>query len=394
MKKLLSTTAFLGALALTAGSAEAANLQVNVGGFVDFQAAYIDDDRVGDDTPASAASDANRVNFNTDTEIHFTVEGVADNGLEYGAVIELEADVDNTDVAQNGGDESDKAYLFAQGGWGRVELGNNTDAAEALSVNSATFASGTGGVDGDFYRYAFAPASTSGFVVRPDLPIANAGNGAAINEDGTRVTYYTPRIAGFQGGVSYTPNSGDVGTAAVSGAGFQNVVSGGVNFTTQYDQFAIKLAAAAEIGDEKTDDAFGNEHLGSWEVGGNVSFAGFTVGGSYADLGQIITSTPAAGGLGIATAVVVDDANYWDAGVGYAFGPWSASATYFESEVDNLGATGDNEFTNLVIGTDYKLAPGLVPYAEVSFFEYEGVTGGAADNNDGTAVIVGTQLTF
>ena len=146
MKKLLSTSAFLGALAMTAGHAEAANLQVNVGGFVDFQAAYTSDDRIGTDTGALAGQNANRVNFGTDSEVHFTVEGVADNGLEYGAVIELEADVGNTDNAQNGGLHADKTYLFGQGAWGRVEMGNNTDAAQALGVNSGTFASGTGGV--------------------------------------------------------------------------------------------------------------------------------------------------------------------------------------------------------------------------------------------------------
>src|SRR5258708_8618532 len=103
-------------------------------------------------TPVTDGVNANNINFNTDTEVHFTVEGTADNGMEYGAVIELEADVGATDP-KNGGLNSDKAYLFGQGGWGRVELGDNTDASQALAVNSGTFASGTGGVDGDFYRY-------------------------------------------------------------------------------------------------------------------------------------------------------------------------------------------------------------------------------------------------
>ncbi len=396
MKKLLSTTAFLGALALTAGSAEAANLQVNVGGFVDFQAGYTSDDQVAHDVLSSSNENQNKVNFSTDSEIHFTVEGTADNGLEYGAVIELEADVNNTDQAQNGGTNADKAYLFGQGGWGRVELGDNTDAAQALQVNSGTFASGTGGVNGDFYRYAFATsgAGGSGFLIRPELPLANSGNGSTFNEDATKITYYSPRIAGFQAGVSYIPNSGDTGTAAFSGSDFQNVIAGGVNFTTQYNQFAIKLAATGEHGDQKSDTTQ-DQHLSAWNAGGNVSFAGFTVGGSYGHVGEI-AATNASGVGGAATVNTVNGAHYWDAGAGYAFGPWSASATYLESKVNPAGSdTRDNLFHNLVVGTDYKLAPGLVPYAEVSVYNFNGSGGDTTvTENKGTAVIVGTQLTF
>lgn len=390
MKKLLSTTAILGALALSAGTAEAANLQVNVGGFIDFQAGYTSDDIIGKGSTASATNDANELNFNNDTEVHFTVEGTADNGLEYGAVIELEADVDNSDLAQNGGLNADKAYLFAQGAWGRVEMGSNTDAAEALSVNSATFASATGGVDGDFYRYAGVPAGGAGFAVRPDLTFANAGAGATsgtnFDEDATKLTYYSPRVAGFQAGVSYAPNLDAVGVTAPSEVGYKNAIAAGLNYTTQVDQFAIKLAGAYETATSKNDTGTvtNGEAIEAWELGGNVSFAGFTVGGSYGDLGNVVAST--------AGVLEVESADYWDAGVGYAFGPWSASASYFNSTVDQLGAAGNNKFDNIVVGVDYKLAPGLVPYAEVSFFDFDGST--ATGSNDGTAVIVGTQLTF
>lgn len=408
MKKLLGTTAILGALAVTAGSAEAANLQVNVGGFLDFQAGYTSDNVINEDRGAgSATDDANTINFNTDTEVHFTVEGTADNGLEYGAVIELEADVNGNDQFKNGGLNADKAYLFAQGGWGRVELGSNTDAAQALSVNSATFASGTGGVDGDFYRYTPSgngfPAGTisaalTGFggIIRPELPLAYFGNGTDVaagagvfgagntNEDANKVTYYSPRIAGFQAGVSFVPNTDVAGFSQPTGSfGYDDVVAGGLNFTTQWDQFAIKAAATGEYGNNKaggTGVTGTSQHLKAWNAGGNVSFAGFTVGGSYGDW----TDTLGDG----------RDADYWDAGVGYAFGPWSASASYFQSKTDNIGSDSEDKFQNIVVGADYKLAPGLVPYAEVSFFDYNGNGSGAVNDDSGTAVIVGTQLTF
>jgi hypothetical protein len=387
MKKLLSTTAIIGAVAF-ATSASAADLQVNVGGFLDFQAGYTSDDIIGDSAAGAGQDDANEINFNNDTEVHFTVDGKADNGLEYGAVIELEADIDNSD-AQDGGTNADKTYLFLQGGWGRVELGGNTDASEALSVNTSTFASATGGVDGDFYRYTdigntgTAGATLTGFtgIIRPDLPIANAGdngiNATGLDEDSTKVTYYTPRFAGFQAGVSYSPNSNATGVTLPSSAGFENVLSGGVNYAAQWDAIGFKAAITGQTADAK---AAGGNDIEAWDAGANLTFAGFTVGGSYGDWDDA---------LGVGT-----DSEYWDAGVGYEFGAFSASATYLSSNAEPAGAGADDEFDNLSVGIDYKLAPGLVPYAEVSFFDFDGAGTGIANDNEGTVVILGTELSF
>ena len=53
---------------------------------------------------------------------------------------------------------------------------------------------------------------------------------------------------------------------------------------------------------------------------------------------------------------------------------------------------GANDFTNFVVGADYKLAAGLTPYIEASFFDYD--QGGTPTDNNGTVVLVGTQLNF
>lgn len=380
MKKLLSTTAIIGAVAF-ATSANAADLQVNVGGFLDFQAGYVSDDIVGEGAAATPLPDANELNFNNDAEIHFSIDGKADNGLEYGAVIELEADIsaDNSGQAKNtSAGNADKSYLFMQGGWGRVELGGNTDAAEALSVNSSTFASATGGVDGDFYRYAAVPATptAAGFIIRPDLVVANNVT-AGINEDSTKITYYSPRFAGFQAGVSFSPNTNATGTTVPSNAGFENLWSGGLNYAAQWDSIGFKAAVTGQTADAK---AAAGQDIEAWDAGANVSFAGFTVGASYGDWDDSLA--------------VNTDADYWDAGVGYEFGAFSASASYIDSTVELANGT-ENEFNNIVLGLDYKLAPGLVPYAEVSFFDYDGAAGSTiADDNQGTVVILGTELSF
>ncbi len=116
----------------------------------------------------------------------------------------------------------------------------------------------------------------------------------------------------------------------------------------------------------------------------NVSYAGFTAGGSYGDVPQ----------LGQASANDTS-ASYWTAGVGYEFGPFGTSVTYMESTVEHQGGAtvADKEFSNLSIGADYKLAPGLVPYVEVSFFDTDDNVAASVDNS-GTVFIVGTELNF
>lgn len=385
MKKLLLSTAIVGAVAFAPAS-QAADLQVNVGGFLDFQAGYVSDDIVGEENSGVAAqNDANEINFNNDTEVSVSVTGKADNGLEYGAVIELEADIANSDDSADNGGNADKTYLFAQGGWGRVELGGNTGAEEALSVNTSTFASATGGVDGDFYHYSATPASpTTRFLTAPDLALADAGNGSAIstftgNEDATKVTYYSPRVSGFQAGISYIPNTDSVGTNYPQEVGYENIFTGGVNYAGDFSGVGVKAAVTAIRGGDSEKDSVQTQDLEGWDVGANLTYAGFTLGGSYGDWGDT---------LGVAV-----DADYYDIGLGYESGPYSASVTYLSSEVNSAGSK--DEFDNLVIGADYALAPGLVPYAEVSFFEYNDATGtGVANDNDGTVFIVGSQLTF
>jgi predicted porin len=392
MKKLLTTSAILSAVAF-ASSANAADLQVNVGGFLDFQAGYTSDDLIG-----AGADQRNDINFGNDAEIHFSVDGKADNGLEYGAVIELEADISQSTAAagdnSDNGFNADKTFVFLQGGFGRVELGGNTGAEEALSVNTSTFASATGGVDGDFYRFTAAPTNFAG-ITAPDLALASSGNGGAVsgsnvNEDATKITYYTPRVSGFQAGVSFIPNTEAVGQTTLGTNGYENIWTAGVNYSGDFDGVGVKVAATGIRGSNAEKTAASTDDLEGYDVGANVSFSGFTVGGSYGSF-QDVRLTDGVPALNNATS----EASYWDAGVGYEMGAYSASVTYLDSSVDSSAANDRDDFSNLVVGVDYKLAPGLTPYAEVAFFDYDSGNGATtASDNSGTVVIVGTELSF
>lgn len=378
MKKiLLGTTGLVGAAFMFAGVAVAETPKVTVGGFADFQAGYISDD---------SETNERSHGFRNDTEVIINIDGKSDSGLEYGAEIALEADVSGD--TDNEGVNASRTFIYTGGQWGRIEWGSNVGAEQALKVDASNFAAATGGIDGDWYRFALSDGnnSTNGAIIRPRLAMAHGGLGgngfqAEDTINATKITYYTPRYAGFQAGVSYTPDTQVRGQGVANGAagantgfladndgGYGDVFSGGVHWEGNFDQFGLALAATGELGDSES-ALVGQQDLETWQIGGNVTFAGFIVGGSYGDFRDTIA-----------------DGDYWTAGVGYDFGPFGTSITYLDSETDLA------EFKNLVLGVDYKLAPGFTPYAEVSMFEAD--DNGARLDNDGTVVLVGTQLAF
>lgn len=369
MKKLLlGTTAILG-VAGFASAALADAPRVTVGGFIDFQAAYSDQD-------VNAAGDKD-YGFRNDTEVHFSVDGKTDAGLGYGAVIELEADI--SDDTTGSGSNADRTYVYLDGNWGRFELGGNSDVNSALKVDASSIARATGGIDGDWFRFVNVPGAVAGaFIVRPDLATQHGGETTpGLTENAAKINYYSPNWAGFQLGVSFTPSvdplakgqNTAITTPILFGA--EDVFAIGATYNRQFDKVALGLSATSEFGDGV--GALSND-VESYALGANVGFAGFNLAGSWGNVE----------GLGL-------DGDYWTAGLAYDFKGFGTSVTYLDSSNDVAGG-GSNDFQNLTFGVDYAVAPGLTPYAELSFAEYDGVA--AVGDNDATVFIVGTQLAF
>ena len=375
MKKiLLGTTGLIGAALLTTAAA-AETPKVTVGGFIDFQAGHGSDDR--DQNQRS-------IGFRNDTEITIGVEGKADSGLVYGAVIDLEADVTN-DVDTEG-TNAGRTFVYLESNFGRFELGSNTGAAESMKVDASNIARATGGIDGDWFRFANFAGGGASFITSPSNFVGH-GVTTVVNDETfdnlNKVTWYSPAFSGFQLGLSYTPDGTDRGqtvTRANNTAGaFGELWDVALTWSGEFEGAGLDLAATYLTGDA---DTAANEDITSWNIGGSVDVANFSFAASYGDWDDSLQA--ANSGL--------DDSNYYTLGVAYDFGVFAASATYMDSE-RQTGATTTNDFDNLVIGADYALAPGLTPYAEVSFFEYD-VAGGTANDNEGTSFILGTQVAF
>jgi predicted porin len=394
MKKiLLGTTALIG-MAAFSGAASADTPKVTLGGFADFQVGVSNQD-LDDDLRSHS--------FRSDTEVTLRIDGVMDNGLKYGGGINLEADVDGDgDGAVTGFDNDNQGfnasqtYLYVEGMWGRMEMGSRVGVTNTMKVDASSIARATGGIDGD-WRYFTAPTIAGGeqFIATPDLildygfvgGVAGAGSyqqqfGDESTENNNKVTYYTPRFAGFQVGLSYIVDStgrGQLVSLPDADDTFENIFAGGINWEGKWDQFGIMLAATGEMG--SAEDAT-VEDIRTWNLGAKFTYMGFSLAGSYGDWGD--SARAVGGGL--------DESHYWTVGGAYETGPFGFSVTYINSQFDQGG--DEDEFDNISVGVDYKMAPGFTPYAEVSFLHADPAGAVAGEDNDATIFIAGTQLAF
>ncbi len=374
MKKfLLGTTGLIGAAVLFSSAASAAQTpKVTVGGFIDFQAGVMSDD-------LDAAQRG--YGFRNDTEVSISVDGKTDSGLGYGAVIDLEADVTADADAQ--GLNASRTYIYLDGNWGRFELGSNNTAIEALKVDASNIARGSGGIHGGWWYFANHPGTA--FITSAALPQDHGSlfvAGGETTDNTTKITYYSPRFSGFQLGLSYSPDGTDRGQTVTridsAAGGIGDVFDIGLNYENQWDEVSFAAAVTGEFADA---DTSATEDVTAWNIGAAVGYMGFHLAGSYGDWDDSLMA-PGSN----------NESDYWTLGLSYDFGPFGASATYLNSDVELGAGAGENEFENLAIGADYELAPGLTPYAELSFYEFDTPVGVA--DNDGTVFLLGTLLSF
>lgn len=362
---LLGGTALAGIAALslpaaagTVGSGD--NMSVKLSGEYRFNIALLDQDVTnGFGRGYSFKGD--------EAEVKVSASNTADNGIRYGVDIELNANTDD-------GSAADEAFAFIESdAWGRVEMGDQDDAVDRMNVQAFHVMVGRAGYDGDIGDFV------------------NFGTGRAIassdvdeTSDATKITYFSPRFAGFQVGASLTPDDGSNGLSATetdNDGDYENVIGAGINYKGDFDQVGIILSAVGEWGDSETASGAATEgDLETYAFGANLSFAGFGFGASYADFGE-------KGRSQAQIALGQDSGSYWTAAVSYKTGPWGASLGYYDSEVDNgTGGGGDTTVEMIMFDGAYTVAPGWVTSLGVYLVE--------ADNINATAVNVDQDATL
>lgn len=313
------------------------------------------------------------------SEIWFTGRGELASGLAIGVVVQLEA---NTSA-----DHIDQSYLLLSGAeLGRLEIGDTDNAAYKLAVTAPH-----GGIainDGDLVRTeafalprGFDPANT--IIDTTALRLTDDASG--------KFSFYSPRHAGLQVGLSYIPRfepGGDSNDSVVRVGGNGPIRDGfaaAVNYRELIEGVAVSTTVAMLWGD--TPPAEGSDPVIGVNAGLLLGWGGFEFGGSFAR---------ASGHAPVGRSL---HGHAFDVGLAYAFGPYRVGVTYLRGVSDGSRADGARQRLDQgVLSASYSLGPGVALVGGVFVYDADGekdVAGatGVAGNH-GYGLATGLKLHF
>ncbi len=399
------TTYTGGASNPTAAAPTPGTVVVRLNGRVRFYAYAANDDDVSKSfTPGVLPSKQDKYGFAEYGRLYPGFDGIAANGLKYGASLEIRQDT--AGVAGGGangsisGNNPRRSGLYFRRIWGYLgtnELGTvrlgATDQPTSLYLTGNFENFNDGGWNGDLP--AFFPGN-----IQPLWPFSDVGSYYTTN----KIVYLSPQIFGFDLGASYEPS-----TASVSGndncntpggtfAGtYQTVTSYcdrasstnsiaesarrrntfdllvryrgtfgpvgvaataayitgshvGYNGTSGYNNNPIANAPGAVAG------SYNYEGLNIGDFGAAVTLAGVSVGGHY-------TTGRFNGSVANTVPTGFPDSNAWLGGASYTFGPIVIGASYFVSEsagdLSNAFYGRQRKDQGIAAGGTYSLAPGI-----------------------------------
>ena len=369
-------------------------------------------------TPGAAATNLTnakgrqRNDFRTEAEINLYVDGIAANGMRYGAMFELQMDAMTTTAGTGTGVDYDELYGFVKGSWGELRFGQEDSAASLLQIRRpGTLWMG----DSDAWDE---------FTVNSGYVIAGVGDG----NDSTKIIYLSPQFMGFDAGISYAPNrgEGEQSTIATSTTSFQrdrlgleNEISAALRYRGTFGPVGLGASFVAQFADPQAQSANGapiavkDQNVSAYAAGLLLRAYGFALGGDYT-WGNYRT-TPANGSLGKG----LDGSDQWAVGLTYTIGAFTLGGMYSQASQDsgtdsNNMSLSDRTQTYFGLGVAYVLAPGMTLFANWNQVEDENIplaapsskaAGGAGTNlakfdssggttRDITVLVAGVRIAF
>lgn len=398
MKKvLIASTALVAATVFSAGAASASEkIKLNLGGYSKWWVvgAWQDDKFQSNNNGAGTQGDYNSVDVKGDNEVYFGGSTTLDNGMKVGIDIQLEAGGHSD---SNGTDTIDESYVYLEGGFGKFIVGAKNNGTYLLHVTAPDAAGNWN--EGGILTGGNAIAKPT--AVRGITPGAGtndqsgSGNTTAIvtDNDAEGITYVAPTFYGLTVGATYKPgNSEDNrGATTIGSATTGEIFGAGALYANTFGGVGVKVSAGWATYDLNQTGSNSNDQLNEYSAGTQLSYAGFTLGGSYRQVN--------ANRLGNATGIDFGG-NAWDVGLSYASGPYAVSVAYFKSKAEGTSSTGagvsngQDEIEFYQLSGKYNLGAGVDVLASVGHAKYEDETGLAQNENKGWAVMTGLSLQF
>ncbi len=322
----------------TISTADAAPLKIDVSGFY-----------FASITSADRNDNLTRTNMAQDAEIHFKAKTMLDSGLEIGLQVELEAmAVPN--------DPIDESYVYFQGGFGKLIIGAENGASYLGMVGSPDFVPGIRQYGNNLGEETLeANLKISGTTLTHTIDDVNYSTAPEnISSDEMKFIYFTPRINGFRGGISYAPNNANKsgGSHNVSSTAEQDdITSYHLDYSGDIGQ---DMTLAASFGYETADNAAGLTVLPAaaddpetTSYGLKFGIGMFEFGGSFSDVQSF-------------KGIRGQDIETYNVAATYRMGATKLGVGYTDSSDDGqLGVRTAVDYEEWMIGGGTKLADGV-----------------------------------
>jgi hypothetical protein len=341
------------------------------------------------------------IGFNSNVAAHLTIENYTVNNWNYGAQIGLTATTQGS--AKAGKHYLDRTYLWTQHeGIGRFELGSNISSAVEMQIKGDK----SGGWDNYISVTTSAGVVKNNFLTAAKLVLKET-TFKTPNERSRKVTYYTPKIKGFQFGASYIPdatnNGSSISMPTVSTSPSRqeyNAIAAGATWEHEFAQKqTLEVALVGEYASVKrstTDAAQARTYNKSKAVsiGATYAYEDLEISSSYGN--HFKTNTQK----------IANIPNAWFCDLGAAYQlteKLSINGSAFYSKKFS------NPITLLSIGAEYQPVSGIKNYVKVTNFNmkqkktYTSIANNAVGtssisssdlSNKGTALILGTKFKF
>ena len=380
---LIGTTALFAAGSLASAAQAADKIKMHAGGYlVGYLVAGSQDDGAGEPGAGRRSYKVAR-----EGEIIFDGSTRLDNGVTFGVQVQLEA--------ETCADQIDETYMYFQGNFGRVILGSENSAAYLMHYASPEVSPGNG-LNSPTFRYVSPGTNTTW---------ASQASYAQLTSDSEKATYFTPRIAGFQFGISFTPDNTENGNSAgTSGCpagviscgsygGFggksdqpgvqSNAIEIGTTYAGRFSDVTVGISGSYGHGYREGGTPAGTADANEYTFGFNVGFSGLIIGAGYR-----LTNNGLSGNN--------VDSHHFNAGVRYNHEAWSFGVQYaYIQDESGIGTGGTkDEYHAVEIASSYKLGPGVLAAAGVQFHDLNDHAPGKSGDNRAVIFYLGTALSF
>ena len=377
MKKiLLGSTAIVAAGMIASAPAGAASkIKMKIGGYMEQWVGYVSNDDGVD-------QDFSGFDVKSDAEVMFKGSTKLDNGMTVGVNVQLEAN-------SNAGDQIDESYIILKGGFGEINLGSENSAQYKMHYAPSDY--GIGMNSGDESSWVATIADAGGDQISKSgmfrAPLGSTYVEVTRANDSEKITYYTPRVEGFQLGVSYSPDSNqDSNGMPNRDTNNTDLVMVGANFKRNMGGMSIGVSAGyGTVTDAPS--AAGSLEPSATNFGVKIGMGGMSAGVSMASFEDH--------GSGDGTSI--------NAGVAYSSGKMGVSLAYLHGERDGSGTTGagdldgQSESDVFHLSAKYSLGGGVTwagTLGHVTFSSDDVDIDNTVDEVSATYVVTGIKIGF